>query len=75
MTKNILEMINEKEIGNLSENEFRVMIGKLFQNLENRMEKMQETFDKDLKEQKSKQTVTSNTTNEIKNTQEESVTE
>ena len=75
MTKNILEMINEKEIGNLSENEFRVMIGKMFQNLENRMEKMQETFDKDLKEQKSKQTVTSNTTNEIKNTQEESVTE
>ena len=75
MTKNILEMINEKEIGNLSENEFRVMIGKLFQNLENRMEKMQETFDKDLKEQKSKQTVTSNKTNEIKNTQEESVTE
>ena len=75
MTKNILEMINEKEIGNLSENEFRVMIGKMFQNLENRMEKMQETFDKDLKEQKSKQTVTSNTTNEIKNTQEESITE
>ena len=75
MTKNILEMINEKEIGTLSENEFRVMIGKMFQNLENRMEKMQETFDKDLKEQKSKQTVTSNTTNEIKNTQEESVTE
>ena len=67
MTKNMLEMINEKEIGNLFENEFRV-IGKMFQNLENRMEKMQETFDKNLKEQKSKQTVTSNTTNEIKNT-------
>ena len=68
MTKNILQMIHEKEIGNLSENEFRVMIGKMFQNLENRMEKMQETFNKDLKEQKSKQTVTNNTTNEIKNT-------
>ena len=38
-------MINEKEIGNLFENEFRV-IGKMFQNLENRMEKMPETFDK-----------------------------
>ena len=68
MTKNILQVIHEKEIGNLSENEFRVMIGKMFQNLENRMEKMQETFNKDLKEQKSKQTVTNNTTNEIKNT-------
>lgn len=55
MTKNMLQMIHEKEIGNLSENEFRVMIGKMFQNLENRMEKMQETFNKDLKEQKSKQ--------------------
>ena len=73
MTKNILQVIHEKEIGNLSENEFRVMIGKMFQNLENRMEKMQETFNKDLKEQKSKQTVTNNTTNEIKNTLGESV--
>ena len=61
-------MINDKEIGNLYENEFRVMIGKMLQNLGNRMEKKQETFNKDLKEQKSKQILTNSTTNEIKNT-------
>ena len=46
------------------------MIGKMIQNLRNRMEKIQETFHKDLEELKSKQTVVSNTINEIKNTLE-----
>ena len=40
------------------------------QNLGNRMEKIQETFNKDLEELKSKQTVMNNTINEIKNSLE-----
>ena len=46
---------NKEEIGNLPEKEFRVMIVKMIQNLGNRMEKIQETFNKDLEELKSKQ--------------------
>ena len=41
------------------------MIGKMMQNLGNRMEKMQETFNNDLEELKSKQTMINNTINEI----------
>ena len=62
--------INEDEIGNLPEKEFRVMIVKMIQNLSNRMEKIQETFNKDLEELKSKQTVMNNAITEIKNTLE-----
>ena len=43
------------------------MIVKVIQNLGNRMQKIQETFNEDLEELKSKQTVMNNTTNEIKN--------
>ena len=43
------------------------MILKVIQNLGNRMEKIQETFNKDLEELKSKNTMMNNTTNEIKN--------
>ena len=46
------------------------MIVKMIQNLGNRMEKQQETFNKDLEELKSKQTVMNNTINEIKNSLE-----
>ena len=46
------------------------MIVKIFQNLGNRMEKIQEMFNKDLEELKSKQTVMNNTINEIKNSLE-----
>ena len=46
------------------------MIVKLIQNLGNRMEKIQKTFNKDLEELKSKQTMMSNTINEIKNSLE-----
>ena len=53
--KNPPEQTNEEEIGNLPEKEFRVMIVKMIQNLGNRMEKIQETFNKDLEELKSKQ--------------------
>ena len=69
-SKNLQEQINEDEIGNLPEKELRVMIVKMIQNLGSRMEKIQETFNKDLEELKSKQTVMNNTIMEIKNTLE-----
>ena len=50
--------------------EFRVMLVKMILNLENRMEKRQETFNKDLEELKSKQTMMNNTISEIKNSLE-----
>ena len=49
------------EIGNLPENEFRIMIVKMIQDLRNRMEIMQEMFTKDLEELKNKQTEINNT--------------
>ena len=64
--KNPPDQTNEEKIGSLPEKEFRVMIVKMIQNLGNRMEKIQETFNKDLDELKSKQTMMNNTINEIK---------
>ena len=68
--KNPRDQTNEEEIGSLPEKELRVMIGKIIQNLGNRMEKIKETFNKDLEELKSKQTMMNNTINEIKNSLE-----
>ena len=68
--KNPPDQTNEEEIGSLPEKEFRVMIGKMIQNLGNRMEKIQNTFNKDTKELRSKQTIMNNTINEIKNSLE-----
>ena len=42
-TRNIEVQINEEEIGYLPEKEFRIMIVKMIRNLENKMEKMQES--------------------------------
>ena len=61
------DQTNEEEIGSLPEKEFRVMIVKMIQNLENRIENIQEMFNKDLEEIKSKQTMMNNTIKEIKN--------
>ena len=63
--KNLQDQINEDKTGNLPEKEFRVMIVRMIQNLRNRMEKIQQTFNKDLEELKSKQTMKNNTINEI----------
>ena len=68
--KNPPDQTNEEEIGSLPEKEFRVMIVKMIQNLGNRIEKIQKTFNKDLEELKSKQTMMNNTINEIKNSLE-----
>ena len=71
----------EEEIGNLFEKEFRIMIIKMIQNLENKLElqinslvtkieKMQEMFNKDLEEIKKSQLNMNNAINEIKITLE-----
>ena len=44
--KNLQHQINEDEIGNLPEKELRVMIVKMIENLGNRTEKIQETFNR-----------------------------
>ena len=69
----------EEEIGNIPEKEFRIMIVKMIQNLENkielqinsveiRIEKMQEMFNKDIEEIKKSKLKMNNAINEIKNT-------
>ena len=72
--KDLQDQINEEEIGNLPEKEFRVMIVKMIQNLGNRMEarieKIQEMFNKDLEELKNKQIEMNSTLTEMKNTLE-----
>ena len=51
-TRNTEFQINEEEIGKLPEKEFRIMIVRMIKkkkkNLENKMEKMQESINKDL---------------------------
>ena len=43
-TRNIGVQINEEEMGKLPEKEFRIMIVKMTQNIENKMEKIQESI-------------------------------
>ena len=68
--RNTEVQINEEKIGKLPEKEFRIMIVKMIKNLENKMEKMKESTNKDLKELKNKHVETNNITIEIKNTLE-----
>ena len=65
-TRNTEVQINEEEIGNLPEKEFRIMIVNMIKNLENRMEKMDESINKDLEELKNKHTETNYTITQIK---------
>ena len=71
----------EEEIGNLPEKEFQILIVKMIQNLEIKMEsqinrlettieKMQERFNKDLEEIQKSQYIMNNAINEIRNTLE-----
>ena len=68
------KQLNEVEIGNLPEKEFRITIVKMIQDLRKRMEakieKMQEMFNKDLEKLKNKQTEVNNIITEIKTTLE-----
>ena len=67
-TKNTEIQINEEEIGKPPEKEFRIMIVKMIKNLENKMEKMQESINKDLEELNNKHTETNKTIIEMKYT-------
>ena len=69
----------EEEIGSLPEKEFRIMMVKMTQNLENKMElqihsletrieKMQEKFSKDLEEIKKSQSIMNIALTEVKST-------
>ena len=69
-TRNTEVQINEENIGKLPEKELRIMIVKMTKNLENGMEKMQESINKDLEEFKNNHTETNNIIIEIKNTLE-----
>ena len=65
-TRNTEVQINEEKIGKLPEKEFRIMIVKMIENLENKMEKLKESINKDLEELKNKHTETNNTITETK---------
>ena len=64
--RSIEVQINDEETGKLPEKEFRIIIIKMIKNLENKMEKMQESINKDLEELNNKHTETNNTITEIK---------
>ena len=66
-TRNTEVQINEEEIGKIPEKEIKIMIVKIIKNFENRMEKIQESINKDLEELKNKHTEKNNTITEIKN--------
>ena len=66
-TRNTEVQINQGEIGKPPK-EFRIIIVKMIKNLENKMEKIQESINTDLEELKNKHT--NNTITEIKNTLE-----
>ena len=68
-TRNTEIQINE-EIGKLPEKDFRIVIVKMIKNLESKMEKMQESINKDVEKLKNKHAETSNAITEIKNTLE-----
>ena len=55
--KNPPDETHEEEISSLPEKEFRIMIVKMIQNFASRMEKIQEMFNTDLEELKSKQII------------------
>ena len=67
-TRNTEVQINEEELGKPPEKESRIMIVKMIKNLENKMQKMQESINKDSEELRNKHTETNNTITEIKNT-------
>ena len=76
----------EEVIGNLPDNEFQIVIVKMIQNLEIKMEsqinsletriqKMQERYNKDLEEIKKSQYIMNTTINEIRNTLRQQIAE
>ena len=49
-TRNTEVQINKEEIGKLHEKEFRIMIVEIIKNLENKLDKMQESINKNLED-------------------------
>ena len=60
------KQLNEVEIGNLPEKEFRIMIVKMIQDIGKTVEKMQEMFTKDLEEIKKSRYIMNIAINETK---------
>ena len=54
-TRNTEDQINEEKIWKLPKNESRIVIVKMIKNLENKMEKVQESINKGLEALKNKQ--------------------
>ena len=73
-SRNTEVQINEEEIGKVPEKEFRIMIVKIIKNFENKIEKMQESINKDLEELKNKHTETTQLL-KLKILQKESIAE
>ena len=67
-TRNTEVQINEEELGKLPEKKIQNNEVKMIKNLENKMEKMQQSINKDPEELKNKHAETNNTISEIKNT-------
>ena len=67
-TRNTEVQINEEEIGKLPEKQFRIMTVMMINYLENKMDQIQESINKELEELKNKHTETNNIITEIKNT-------
>ena len=67
-TRNTEVQINEEEIGKLPEKQFRIMTVMMINYLENKMDQIQESINKDLEELKNKHTKTNNMITDIKNT-------
>ena len=57
-TRNTEVQTNEEEIGKLPEKELRIMALKMIRNFENKMEKIEESINKDLEELKNRHTET-----------------
>ena len=69
-TRDTRVQINEEEIGKVPEEEFRILIVKMIQNLENKMKKRQDSNNKDIEELKNNHTEINNKNTEIENTLE-----
>ena len=73
-TRNREVQITKEETGKLPEKVFRIMIVKMIKNLENKMEKIQESINKDLEELKDRHTETTQLL-KLKILQKESIAE
>ena len=62
--RNTEVQINEEKAGKLPEKELRIMTAQVIRNLKSRIEKTQESINKDLEEVKNKHTETNNTITE-----------